>query len=79
MSKPSRKNHRPNPGLLQESVQATMQRMSGHFAQTGSFLGDDLVRVIGSPTEAVSATAQPGLPKPPTTNLAWSQLAAVRR
>lgn len=45
-----------------QTVAETVKSMQVHFASTGSYRGEDLVRVFGSPVEGVTATLQSTVP-----------------
>ena len=41
-----------------ESVGDTVRSMRQHFASTGAYRGEDLIKVFGNPVEGVVATLQ---------------------
>jgi hypothetical protein len=65
---------------MRETVQQTLNRMSGHYVATGGFLGRDVAKVMGSSSDGV-------IGKPPATekktggpsNQAWATFSDVTR
>lgn len=42
------------------TLQETVQRMQQHFANTGAFRPEDLLKVLGDPTKGVSVNLRTG-------------------